>query len=292
MVTMDPGLLGPLGSCDAPLPMALGDEYVRVTTAGPTEPVFLGVELTRGRRYAIEYLPNRETGVSPFQVRMPQCGDRVYRFGFKDWPPLEYEAVQTGLHSIRFQSQNAISSVVRVRDVGPATDVVGSTPESAGLLPLGGRVVRGQTDGQGDVDVYTLTVPARSTVTLAMMHTSQIAYTSMGYGDWPLDAYRTHFAFEPHVWSNTLVQNTSDVAKVVYCAVYRPWETGDTTYYLRAYFPDCRGDWDGSGAATFEDVLAFLHDFFAGASDFNGDTRSEVLDLFEFLNAWFAVCER
>lgn len=53
----------------------------------------------------------------------------------------------------------------------------------------------------------------------------------------------------------------------------------------------CIADFDGSGAATVQDVFAYLNAWFAGdvRTDLDGDGVG-VQDIFSFLNAWFAGC--
>ncbi|MCL4743089.1 MAG: DNRLRE domain-containing protein [Phycisphaerales bacterium] len=62
---------------------------------------------------------------------------------------------------------------------------------------------------------------------------------------------------------------------------------------LRVEFvPPCVADWDGDGAATTLDFLAFLNDWAAGdpRADLNGDGTVNTIDFLAFLNAWSAGC--
>ncbi len=62
---------------------------------------------------------------------------------------------------------------------------------------------------------------------------------------------------------------------------------------LRVEFvPPCIADWDGDGAVTTLDFLAFLNDWAAGnpRADLNGDGTVNTIDFLAFLNAWSAGC--
>jgi hypothetical protein len=54
----------------------------------------------------------------------------------------------------------------------------------------------------------------------------------------------------------------------------------------------CRGDWDCSGAVDFNDLLAFLNDYIAGArdADLNRDGAVDFNDLLEFFNRFSEGC--
>ncbi len=56
--------------------------------------------------------------------------------------------------------------------------------------------------------------------------------------------------------------------------------------------PACAGDYNGDGAATIDDVLGFIGDWFTGAgrADANASGVVSVEDVFTFLTAWFAGC--
>lgn len=48
----------------------------------------------------------------------------------------------------------------------------------------------------------------------------------------------------------------------------------------------CTCDWDRSGAITPVDLTTFITDFLAGTADFNGDGRTDNVDLVEFINCY------
>jgi hypothetical protein len=54
----------------------------------------------------------------------------------------------------------------------------------------------------------------------------------------------------------------------------------------------CVADIDGSGSLTAQDVLVFVHRWFAGKPecDLDGSGTIDTLDIFAFLNAWLAGC--
>jgi hypothetical protein len=56
--------------------------------------------------------------------------------------------------------------------------------------------------------------------------------------------------------------------------------------------PACRADYNGNGQRDLLDIFAFLNDWFAGniRADFNGTNGVELTDIFAFLQAWFAGC--
>src|SRR5205823_5590831 len=56
-----------------------------------------------------------------------------------------------------------------------------------------------------------------------------------------------------------------------------------------ARVPCCKGDFDQSGTLALIDIFAFLNTWFAGGlqADTNLSGHVEVQDIFDFLNAWF-----
>jgi hypothetical protein len=56
--------------------------------------------------------------------------------------------------------------------------------------------------------------------------------------------------------------------------------------------PTCRADYNGQNGVDLLDIFAFLNDWFAGnaRADFNGMNGVDLLDIFAFLSAWFAGC--
>ncbi len=56
--------------------------------------------------------------------------------------------------------------------------------------------------------------------------------------------------------------------------------------------PPCRGDFNGSGAVTVQDLFDFLAAYFASSptADINGASGVTVQDIFDFLALWFQGC--
>jgi hypothetical protein len=54
--------------------------------------------------------------------------------------------------------------------------------------------------------------------------------------------------------------------------------------------PCCKADYNKQGGVELLDIFAFLQDWFAGVpyADFNGQSGVDLLDIFAFLTAWFA----
>jgi len=72
----------------------------------------------------------------------------------------------------------------------------------------------------------------------------------------------------------------------------RPWTMNELPTSFTTAVPDCRADFNNSGAVSVQDVFDFLTAYFSQnlAADFNDSATVSVQDIFDFLTAYFAGC--
>lgn len=100
-------------------------------------------------------------------------------------------------------------------------------------------------------------------------------------------------ALTPEEVKSILLSTTNDLGEPGWDAEFghgrgNAYRAAYTAYYTAR----CRGDVDGSGAASTEDVFAFLAYWFQGdlRGDANGDGLLTVEDTYTFLSSWFTGC--
>jgi hypothetical protein len=85
-------------------------------------------------------------------------------------------------------------------------------------------------------------------------------------------------------------QGFNAAGRVVFTALF--FEDDQTALMVADVPPGCRADYNHAGGADLLDIFAFLNEWFAGdpRADFNRAGGVGLLDIFAFLGAWFAGC--
>lgn len=284
-------------SCDAPLRMDVGVP-LRMSTASPDESVVSRIELSKGRRY--RFAVNGSTGLSPYWgvgLLRPGCGEGVsspddpgYQYAsLREWEPDE-----TGRYNLRLNtgsSRDSVTVVVRVDDLGEATDTGGNDAAHATDLASGRQPVFGRIDYNGDADVFKVRlapyVKHRIQLRGANRNINAIIIpptnTSDGLSLEPV--YDTDYAQAQY-----LLSFAGTEPRDVYLKLVNWNQESPRPYVLRVVTDGCPGDWDGSGTLTTTDLFSFLRDWLASRADFNASGTTTHLDLFDFLGDWFKGC--
>lgn len=289
----------PAGSCERPHPISVDGPSLLTVIRSYEERVVVGAELRAHSRYELQMSQPTISGTPTVQIFLPDCGGAIgapENSGFTTLPI--FETHHAGVYTFKLGSMSGVANAANLRLVyqGDAEDEVGDTPATATDFQIGGRILFGNINTYSDVDVYAITLPPRSTyhaqfASLTPFGTAVCATLDNPAGNTRMTNYGSGTLRDQLQRNPLVLTNTSDSSRVISLGVWLDGQYGLLQYALRVVQPNCRGDWNGSGSLSVHDVFVFLADFFSRQADFNADLQTNSVDLFDFLNAWFGVCE-
>lgn len=184
--------------------------------------------------------------------------------------------------------------ILRVDDLGPLNDPEPDSVQTAAPLAVGGAITAGTIDYGGDADWFTGSLAPGVNYRVELRVPSQGATSGVTARAFAGTSAATVFASRtgghPPEWFGRSISAAAGGPLSIEIQRAQPGEE-PVAYELRVIRPDCRADWDGSGAADAADLFAYLTDYFSGRGEFDSLGASPgVGDLLAFLQAWFTAC--